>query len=83
MEEMVVEQVVETKIIRVPEEGLEAEYENAVTRKENLKAELEAKFEAEFAKKSEVFDKIIAITSHEEEIVVEVPVAEEETPVEE
>ena len=83
MEELVVEEVVETKTIRVADEGLEAEYENAVARKANLKAELEAKFEEEFAKKSEVFDKIIAITSYEEEIVVEVPEAEEETPVEE
>ena len=84
MEEMIVEEkVVETKIVRVPMEGLEAEYSSAVEKKANLRAILEQKLEEEFASKSEVYDKIIALTSYEEEIVVEVPEAEEETPVEE
>ena len=84
MEEMLVEEkVVETKIVRVPMEGLEEEYSSAVEKKANLRAILEQKLEAEFASKSEVYDKIIALTSYEEEIVVEVPEAEEETPVEE
>ena len=84
MEEMLVEEkVVETKIVRVPMEGLEEEYSSAVEKKANLRAILEQKLEEEFASKSEVYDKIIALTSYEEEIVVEVPEAEEETPVEE
>lgn len=84
MEEMIVEEkVVETKIVRVPMEGLEEEYSSAVEKKANLRAILEQKLEEEFASKSEVYDKIIALTSYEEEIVVEVPEAEEETPVEE
>ena len=83
MEEVIAEEVVKTEVVRVANEGFEVEYENAVTRKANLRAELEAKFEAEFASKAEVFNRIIELTSHEEEVVVEVPEAEEETPVEE
>lgn len=84
MEEMIVEEkVVETKIVRVPMEGLEEEYSSAVEKKANLRAILEQKLEEEFVSKSEVYDKIIALTSYEEEIVVEVPETEEETPVEE
>lgn len=77
MDEMV--EAVKTKVVRVADEGFETEYNSAVERKSTLRAELEAKMEQEFAVKSEVFDKIIALTSHEEEVPVEDEEVSEET----
>ena len=65
---------------RVADVGFEEDYARYVEYKNRIREEILAKAEAEIAEKTEKLDKLIELTSHEEEFADEV---EEEVAIEE